>query len=153
MDAGQTWSACWAPRTPRAAAAYYGVTAAGNFEGATVLRTIRASLRRTSADIRARMLAARTARPQPARDDKAIAAWNGLALAALAQGAWRLGRDDLLDAARACAAFLVERMTRSDGRLLRSYRDGDARIPAFLDDYAAVAHGLLELATATGDAR
>ena len=44
-------------------------------------------------------------------------------------------------------------MTRPDGRLLRSYRDGDARIPAFLDDYAAVAHGRLELATATGDAR
>jgi uncharacterized protein YyaL (SSP411 family) len=99
------------------------------------------------------MLAARDARPQPARDDKAIAAWNGLALAALAQGAWRLGRDDLLDAARACAEFLDERMTRPDGRLLRSYRDGEARIPAFLDDYAAVAHGNLELATATGDAR
>jgi uncharacterized protein len=134
------------------AGAYYGVTAAGNFEGATVPR-ISGGAPEGLAGIRARMLAARDARPQPARDDKAIAAWNGLALAALAQGAWRLERDDLLDAAQACAAFLDERMTRSDGRLLRSYRDGDARIPAFLDDYAAVAHGQLELATATGDGR
>ena len=140
------------PEDAERAAAYYGVTAAGNFEGATVPR-ISGEPPPDLAGIRARMLEARDARPQPARDDKAIAAWNGLALAALAQGAWRLGRDDLLDAARACAAFLDERMTRPDGRLLRSYRDGDARIPAFLDDYAAVAHGNLELATATGDAR
>jgi len=135
-----------------AAAAYYGVTPAGNFDGSTVLR-ISGPPPANLADIRARLLAARDERPQPARDDKAIAAWNGLALAALAQGAWRLGRADLLDAALQCAAFLDERMTRPDGRLLRSYRAGDARIPAFLDDYAAVAHGHLELATATGDAR
>src|SRR5689334_2221674 len=135
-----------------AAAAYYGVTPAGNFDGSTVLR-ISGPPPANLADIRARLLAARDERPQPARDDKAIAAWNGLALAALAQGAWRLGRADLLDAALQCAAFLDEHMTRPDGRLLRSYRAGDARIPAFLDDYAAVAHGHLELATATGDAR
>jgi len=135
-----------------AAAAYYGVTPEGNFEGATVLR-ISGEPPANLDDIRARLLAARDERPQPARDDKAVAAWNGLALAALAQGAWRLGREDLLDAARQCAAFLDERMTRPDGRLLRSYREGEARIPAFLDDYAAVAHGHLELATATGDPR
>ena len=131
---------------------HYGVTAAGNFEGATVF-ALRASLRRTSTDIRARMLAARDARPQPARDDKAIAAWNGLALAALAQGAWRLGRDDLLDAARACAAFLdrahdaprrpppavVPRRRRAHPGVPRRLRGGRARN--------------LELATATGDAR
>ena len=140
------------PDDAATAAAYYGVTAAGNFEGATVLR-ISGERPDDLESIRARMLEARDARPQPGRDDKAIAAWNGLALAALAQGAWRLERDDLLEAALACSAFLDERMTRPDGRLLRSYRDGDARIPAFLDDYAAVAHGRLELATATGDAR
>jgi uncharacterized protein YyaL (SSP411 family) len=135
-----------------AAAAYYGVTPAGNFEGATVPR-ISGEPPPNLADIRARLLAARAERSQPGRDDKAIAAWNGLALTALAQGAWRLGRADLLDVALACAAFLDEHMTRPDGRLLRSYRDGDARVPGFLDDYAAVAHGRLELATATGDAR
>jgi len=140
------------PEDAAAAAAYYGVTPEGNFEGATVLRAS-GEPPPNLADIRARLLAARDERPQPARDDKAVAAWNGLALAALAQGAWRLGRDDLLDAALRCAEFLDERMTRPDGRLLRSYRDGNARIPAFLDDYAAVAHGRLELATATGDPR
>ncbi len=140
------------PDDAATAAAYYGVTAAGNFEGATVPR-ISGERPDDLESIRTRMLEARDARPQPGRDDKAIAAWNGLALAALAQGAWRLERDDLLEAALACSAFLDERMTRPDGRLLRSYRDGDARIPAFLDDYAAVAHGRLELATATGDAR
>jgi uncharacterized protein YyaL (SSP411 family) len=140
------------PEDAAAAAAYYGATQEGNFEGATVPR-ISGEPPPNLADIRARLLAARDERPQPARDDKAVAAWNGLALAALAQGAWRLGRADLLDAALACAAFIDEQMTRPDGRLLRSYRDGSARIPAFLDDYAAVAHGRLELATATGDPR
>jgi uncharacterized protein len=140
------------PDDAAAASAYYGVTAEGNFEGATVLR-ISGEPPPNLGSIRERLLAARAERPQPGRDDKAVAAWNGLALAALAQGAWRLGRDDLLVAARACAAFLDEHMTRPDGRLLRSYRAGDARIPAFLDDYAAVAHGLLELHTATGDPR
>jgi uncharacterized protein len=138
------------PGDARAAAAYYGVTAEGNFEGATVLR-ISCDPPANIESIRTRLLAARDRRPQPGRDDKAVAAWNGLALGALAQGAWRLDRADLLDAALGCAAFLDEHMTRPDGRLLRSYRAGDARIPAFLDDYAAVAHGNLELATATGD--
>jgi uncharacterized protein YyaL (SSP411 family) len=140
------------PEDAAAAAAYYGVTPEGNFEGATVLR-ISGDPPPNLESIRARLLAARAERPQPGRDDKAVAAWNGLTLAALAQGAWRLGRPDLLDAALGCAAFLDEHMTRPDGRLLRSYRAGDARIPAFLDDYAAVAHGHLELATATGDPR
>ncbi len=140
------------PEDAASAAAYYGVTPEGNFEGATVLR-ISGDPPANIESIRARLLAARAERPQPGRDDKAVAAWNGLALAALAQGAWRLGRDDLLDAALGCAAFLDEHMTRPDGRLLRSYRAGDARIPAFLDDHAAVAHGHLELATATGDPR
>jgi uncharacterized protein YyaL (SSP411 family) len=117
------------PKDAAAAAAYYGVTPEGNFEGATIPR-MSGDPPPNLADIRGRLLAARDERPQPGRDDKAVAAWNGLALAALAQGAWRLDRADLLDAAVACAAFLDERMTRPDGRLLRSYRDGDARIPA-----------------------
>ena len=133
-----------------AAARYYGVTAEGNFEGATILRPSGEPPANLS-EIRARLLSARAARPQPDRDDKAIAAWNGLALAALAQGGWRLGRGDLIAAAEECAAFIRERLTGPGGRLLRSYRAGDARIPAFLDDHAAVAHGLLELALATGD--
>ncbi len=95
--------------------------------------------------IRSALLERRLRRPQPGRDDKAIASWNGLALAALAQGGWRLGRPDLLEAARECACFLLGPMTAADGRLRRTYRAGSARIPAYLDDHAAVCHGLLEL--------
>ncbi len=133
------------------AAAYYGVTEAGNFEGnATVLRA-HGEPPADLAEIRAALLERRLRRPQPGRDDKALAAWNGLALAALAQGGWRLRRPDLLEAARDCARFLLGPMTGADGRLRRTFRAGTARIPAYLDDHAAVCHGLLELALATGE--
>jgi uncharacterized protein YyaL (SSP411 family) len=99
---------------------------------------------------RAALLAARDARPQPARDDKVLASWNGLALAAFAEAARRLGRVDYLDVANALADFLLGPLSR-DGRLLRSWRDGTARIDGYLEDYACVANGLLELYTATGD--
>jgi uncharacterized protein YyaL (SSP411 family) len=135
----------------RTAAAYYGVTEAGNFENAaTVLREHGEPPADLDA-IRTALLERRLQRPQPGRDDKAIACWNGLALAALAEGGWRLRRPDLLDAARGCARFLLGRMTGDDGRLRRTYREGSARIPAYLDDHAAVCHGLLELALATGE--
>jgi uncharacterized protein YyaL (SSP411 family) len=133
------------------AAAHYGVTDAGNFEGgATVLRA-QGQPPPNLAEIRATLLERRSRRPQPGRDDKALASWNGLTLAALAQGGWRLRRPDLLDAARDCARFLLGPMTGADGRLRRTYRLGSARIPAYLDDYAAACHGLLELALATGE--
>jgi uncharacterized protein YyaL (SSP411 family) len=134
-----------------AAAAYYGVTDQGNFEGgATVLRA-HGEPPPDLAEIRAALLERRLRRPQPGQDDKALAAWNGLALAALAQGGWRLQRPDLLEAARDCARFLLGPMTGADGRLLRTFRAGTARIPAYLDDHAAVCNGLLELALATGE--
>jgi uncharacterized protein len=102
---------------------------------------------------RARLLAARQQRPQPARDDKALAAWNGLALAALAEAGFRLERPDYLDAARRLAEFLLGTLSEPNGRLLRTYRDGAARISAYLEDYANVADGLLELHWATGELR
>jgi uncharacterized protein YyaL (SSP411 family) len=104
-------------------------------------------------ELRTRLLELRSHRPQPFRDDKAIASWNGLALAALAEGGRRLGRDDLLAAARANGAFLLGSLRREDGRLLRSRRDGRVSGEGYLDDYANVAHGLLELHVATGEAR
>jgi uncharacterized protein len=134
-----------------AAAAFYGVTAGGNFEGGTTILRPRGEPPADLEAIRSALLGRRARRPQPGRDDKAIASWNGLALAALAQGGWRLRRPDLLDAARDCARFLLGPMTAADGRLLRTYRAGTARIPAYLDDHAAVCHGLLELALATGE--
>jgi uncharacterized protein YyaL (SSP411 family) len=101
---------------------------------------------------RAALLAVRETRPQPLRDDKAIAAWNGLMLAALAEAGRRLERGDWLDAARELAGFLLGPL--SDGeRLHRTWRDGVAKGTGYLEDYANVAHGLYELHVATGDPR
>ena len=104
------------------------------------------------AEARARLLAIRAERPQPGRDDKAIASWNGLALAALAEAGRRLDRTDWLAAARTLADFLLGPLS-SGVRLHRSYRAGRASGTGYLDDYANVAHGLYELHVATGDLR
>jgi len=98
-------------------------------------------------DTRARLLAIREQRPQPALDDKVIASWNGLALAAFAEGARRLERSDLLAAAVELGELLAV------DPLWRTMRNGRAKYPAYLDDYANVAHGLYELHVATGDLR
>jgi hypothetical protein len=103
--------------------------------------------------LRERALAVRATRPQPFRDDKAIASWNGLALAALAEAAYRLERKDWLAAAKALGEFLLGPLSGDDGRLLRSRREGRAGGPGFLDDYANVAFGLIELHVATGELR
>jgi hypothetical protein len=96
---------------------------------------------------RARLLEIRDRRPQPALDDKVIASWNGLALAALAEGARRLERADLLTAAVELGTLLAA------DPLWRTLRNGETKYPAFLDDYANVAHGLYELHLATGELR
>jgi uncharacterized protein YyaL (SSP411 family) len=98
-------------------------------------------------ETRARLLEIRDRRPQPALDDKVIASWNGLALAALAEGARRLGRADFLAAAVELGELLCA------DPLWRTLRDGETKYPAFLDDYANVAHGLYELHVATGELR
>jgi uncharacterized protein len=103
-------------------------------------------------DERAELLERRNRRPQPLRDDKAIAAWNGLMLAALAEAGRRLERADWLDAARELAEFLLGPLSY-DGRLHRTWRDGVAKGTGYLDDYANVAHGLYELHVATGEPR
>ena len=104
-------------------------------------------------ETRARLFAIREQRPKPLRDDKAIASWNGLALAALAEAGRRLDRPDWLDAARRLGEFLLGPLAGEDGRLRRSFRDGRTSGNAYLDDYANVAHGLLELHIATGELR
>jgi hypothetical protein len=102
---------------------------------------------------RSRLLTMRAKRPQPGLDDKAIASWNGLALAALAEAARRLRRDDWLAAARELGEFLLGPLSAEGGRLVRSVRDGQASGPGFLDDYANAAHGLYELHVASGELR
>jgi uncharacterized protein YyaL (SSP411 family) len=98
------------------------------------------------------LFAARELRPKPFRDDKAIASWNGLMLAALAEAGRRLDRDDWVEAARALAEFLLGPLS-SGGRLHRTWRDGVAKGTGYLEDYANVAHGLYELHVATGELR
>jgi uncharacterized protein YyaL (SSP411 family) len=97
------------------------------------------------AQTRTQLLEIRDRRPQPGLDDKVITAWNGLALAALAEGARRLERPDFLTAACGLGTLL------SADPLWRTLRDGRAKYPAYLEDYANVAHGLYELHVATGD--
>jgi hypothetical protein len=103
-------------------------------------------------ELRDELFARREQREKPLRDDKAIASWNGLMLAALAEAGRVLQRDEWIDAARRCADFLLTTMSQ-DGRLFRSYRAGVAKTAGFVEDYADVAHGLYELHVATGELR
>jgi uncharacterized protein len=105
-----------------------------------------------SASERGTLFEARERRPKPGRDDKAVASWNGLALAALAEAGRRLERADFVDAAVSLAEFLLGPLS-NEGRLYRSYRAGVARTAGYLGDYADVANGLYELHVATGDLR
>jgi uncharacterized protein len=104
-------------------------------------------------ELRDRLFQIRERRPKPLRDDKAIASWNGLMLAALAEAGRRLDRPDWLEAARRLAEFLLRPLSDDEGRLYRTYREGRAKNTGFLEDYADVAHGLYELHVATGELR
>ncbi|HEX6786497.1 MAG TPA: AGE family epimerase/isomerase, partial [Acidimicrobiales bacterium] len=136
---------------------WYGVTAAGNFEGRTILtRPVRGDLERPPEIERARALlfAARADRVRPGLDDKVLTEWNALMLAALAEAGAALGRPDWLDAARANADLLLTRLRRPDGRWQRSWQaDGGARHDALAGDHAALVEAFVALAQATGEAR
>ncbi|NHA67033.1 thioredoxin domain-containing protein [Phycicoccus flavus] len=131
------------------------VTGAGTFERGTSTLQLRADPDDPAwwAQARARLLRARDARPQPARDDKVVTAWNGLAVAGLADAGALLGRPDLVDAARRAAAHVLATHV-VDGRLRRTSRGGRvSAAPAVLDDHGDLAEGLLALHQATGEAR
>ncbi|HEY0719225.1 MAG TPA: thioredoxin domain-containing protein, partial [Streptosporangiaceae bacterium] len=134
------------------AAGVLGVGDPGTFEhGRSVLqrRADPADPERFAA-VRAALAQAREHRPRPGRDDKVVAAWNGLAIAALAETGLLLGRDDLVEAATASAALLAD-VHLSGGRLARTSRDGAAGPGAgVLDDYGCVAEGFLVLSGVTG---
>ncbi|HOW81660.1 MAG TPA: thioredoxin domain-containing protein [Spirochaetota bacterium] len=102
---------------------------------------------------RKKLFEARKQRVHPHRDDKILADWNGLMIAALARGAQALGDPELLRAAAAAMDFVTGSMQNGDGRLLHRYRKGEAAIDGNLDDYAFVIWALLELYEATFDAR
>ena len=147
------------------AAAAFGVTEAGTFEhGMSVLQRLADPEDQERFDrIRGALLTAREGRTRPARDDKVVAAWNGLAIAALAEAGVLFDRSDLLTAAAEAADLLVSihvrqpvRLTPLVGRtrLLRTSRDGVAGVSAgLLEDYACVAAGLLRLSGMSGEAR
>ncbi|NIA26244.1 MAG: DUF255 domain-containing protein [Gammaproteobacteria bacterium] len=148
------------------AAAFFGVTEEGTFEGRNHLRVTRPLEQVTSeldidpaaADAmidmaRSRLLSRRAERVRPGLDDKVVTAWNGLAIRALAEAGAILGESRFLEAARDAAVFLRSEVTRADGRLLRSWGKGRASVPAFADDYAATALGLFTLYQATGEVR
>ncbi|MFF9114547.1 thioredoxin domain-containing protein [Streptomyces massasporeus] len=138
------------------AARHFGVTEEGTFEeGASVLQLpVRDGLldAEKAASIRQRLLAARSERPAPGRDDKVVAAWNGLAIAALAETGAYFDRPDLVEAAVAAADLLVRLHLDEQARLTRTSKDGHAGANAgVLEDYADVAEGFLALASVTGE--
>ncbi|WP_328510376.1 thioredoxin domain-containing protein [Streptomyces mirabilis] len=155
----------WTPRQLREvlgaedgelAARYFGVTEEGTFEeGSSVLQLPQQDelFDAEKVDgIRRRLLAARAERPAPGRDDKIVAAWNGLAVAALAETGAYFDRPDLVDAAIAAADLLVRVHMDDRARLSRTSKDGQAGANAgVLEDYADVAEGFLALASVTGE--
>ncbi len=133
----------------------YDVTAKGNFEDANILNRLNSLELRDEAgekrldEMRAKLLERRSKRVRPGFDDKILADWNGLMIAALANAAQAFDRADWLDAAQAAFAFVCTRMTK-DGRLFHSHRAGEAKAPATANDYANMIRSALTLANVTG---
>jgi uncharacterized protein YyaL (SSP411 family) len=145
--------------------AYYGVQPGGNFEGRTILSVVRpadqvaARLRMPIGDLEAALTRGRKAlfehretRIKPGRDEKVLTAWNGLMLGAFAQAGTLLERRDYLQAAERNAEFVLGTL-RQDQRLLRTFKDGRARLNGYLEDYACYAAGLIDLYEGTLDPR
>src|SRR3989440_1743437 len=134
------------------AIAYFGATERGNFEGANVLEA-RGPEPTAREEIRSRLLSARARRVRPGVDGKRLTAWNALAIAALADAGSALERPDYVDAATACAEFVLGDLRDADGRLLRTFNEGRAKLNAYLEDHAFLLEGLLVLYEATFDPR
>ncbi|MGW3207330.1 thioredoxin domain-containing protein [Streptomyces sp. NPDC001135] len=155
----------WTPEQLRAllgdadgelAAQYFGVTEEGTFEhGQSVLQLPQEDVlsdARRIASVKERLLRERAQRPAPGRDDKVVAAWNGLAVAALAETGAYFDRPDLIEAALGAADLLVRVHLDEHARLARTSKDGRVGPNAgVLEDYADVAEGFLALASVTGE--
>jgi hypothetical protein len=147
-----TWS--WPELDQLGAAGEYGSSEGGNWEGTNVL-WLEGDLdaARPAEAVRRRLFEARAARVRPAIDDKVLAAWNGLAVSALAEGGRVLAEPRYVDAAAGAAGFVLEHMRLEDGRLARSWRGGRTSGPGFLDDHAGMAAACLALWETTFDPR
>jgi hypothetical protein len=141
---------------------YFGMTRGGNFEGKNIfnvpndpdvvaqrLNISVEELQEKLSAIKDRLYAARTSRIAPALDDKIVTAWNGMMLASLAEAARVLGRDDYLSAAERAGDFLLENLLNDEARLYRTYKNGTAKLNAYLEDYANVIDAFLELYQST----
>ena len=142
---------------------YFNVTEDGNFEGKNILNVTdslaayarKATLSETELNAiiergKEKLLELRNRRIKPDRDEKILTAWNGLMLASFSEAGAILARDDYTNAARKNADFLLSQLWR-DGRLLRTFKDGVAKLNAYLEDYAFMAEGLLTLYETTGE--
>lgn len=144
----------------------FDITPQGNFEGRSIPNLLQHSLEdwarlrgKDMQDVqswieecRQKLFAIREKRVHPSKDDKILTSWNGLMIAAFAQGYKAFGEEAYLHAAARAAAFIEQHLTDASGRLLSRYRDGEAKYAAYLDDYACYIYGLLELYEATFDA-
>jgi uncharacterized protein YyaL (SSP411 family) len=136
--------------------AHYGVTQDGNFEGRNILHVpggadAEASERVT--DARRALYSHRSRRVWPAKDDKRLTSWNALMIGSLAEAGAALPCADYREAAVTCAEFVWRELRDDRGRLLRTYRDGEARLDAYLEDYAYMLEALLTLYESTFDVR
>jgi uncharacterized protein len=142
-------------QTARLVNDHFDITAQGNFEGRNILHVsgdLPMAEPNAIESAKGFLLKVREKRVRPARDGKALTSWNGLMLASLAEAACAFDRDDYLAAAVANGSFLLKAMI-SDGYLKHTYKNGEARIEGYLDDYALVIEGLLNLHQATFSGR
>ena len=143
---------------------YWGVGGRGNFEGHNILNvpsdddTVASRLKMTVDELQNRLVtikdklyATRTHRVHPGLDDKILTAWNGMMLASLAEAARVLDREDYREGAIRNAEFLLREMVAQDGRLYRTHKDGQSKLNGYLEDYANLIDGLLELYQTTFD--
>jgi uncharacterized protein YyaL (SSP411 family) len=134
--------------------AAYGVTRHGNFEGKNILEFVGDLDQRPTLDeARRKLFEARERRVHPGGDEKVLTSWNGLMLAAFAEAARALDRDDYRLVAEDNADFLLRELRQENGRLLRTWKDGEVRLNAYLEDYSYLIEGLLELYQTTFEPR
>jgi uncharacterized protein YyaL (SSP411 family) len=134
--------------------ATYGVTQHGNFEGKNILEFVGdMNQRATLAEARRKLFEAREQRVHPGRDEKVLTSWNGLMLAAFAEAARILNRDDYRQVAERNARFLLRELRQENGRLLRTWKAGEAKLNGYLEDYSYLIEGLLELYQTTFEPR
>lgn len=130
-------------------AAYFDITPKGNFEGENILNLIKASKGGEDEEFikncRESLFKQREKRIHPYKDDKILTSWNGLMIAAMAMGGRILGNNEYTLAAERAVEFIYRKLVRGDGRLLARFRDGEAALPAYIDDYAFLIWGLIEL--------